>query len=52
MTDREKILLDLMDVVEDQNQAAVLLQSWISEFGPLSEETAAAVRHRLKKLTK
>jgi hypothetical protein len=49
MNDHEKVLLVLMNHVTDQQYRAVLLQSYIQENGPLSEEAGAKVRELLAK---
>ncbi len=48
MSQDEKILLALLELVSDRNRKAVLLQFFIQENGPLSEEAAAAVRSLLR----
>jgi hypothetical protein len=49
MTDNEMFLLRLLQMpVLDGNQAALLLQSYIAEYGPLSEEAGTKVRELLK----
>jgi hypothetical protein len=48
MTNPEKLLLILLRSADDQNVKAIVLQSFIAEFGPLSEEAAKLVREQLK----
>ena len=49
MTEDEKILLEMMELMPDSNAKAVLLQSYIAEKGPLSEEAGAKVRELLSR---
>lgn len=49
MIDSERLLLRLLTTLSDANYKAVVLQSYIAEYGPLSEEAAAKVRELLKK---
>lgn len=49
MSADEKFLLRLLAAIKDRNQQAVLLQSFIAENGPLSEQAAALVREQLNK---
>jgi len=44
MTDNEKILLMLLEDAFAMESKAILLQSYIAEYGPLSEEAGAKVR--------
>jgi hypothetical protein len=48
MTDNEKVLLLVLKYIADSNTRAVVLQSFIAEHGPLSEEAGAKVREVLK----
>jgi hypothetical protein len=48
MTDLEKILLLLLDRAPNINVQAVILQSFIADNGPLSEEAGSKVREILK----
>lgn len=49
MTDKEKLLILLLQRMPDANAKAVMLQNFIAEFGPLSEEVGTKVRELLKK---
>jgi hypothetical protein len=48
MTGAEKLLLIMLQRQPSTNARAVLLQSYIAEMGPLSDEAAAKVRELLK----
>lgn len=48
MTAPEKFLLYILSIVTDRDIKAVLLQSFIAEYGPLSEKAAKLVRENLK----
>lgn len=51
MTEREKFLLAMLKLIgqyRDMNAVAVHLQSYIAEYGPLSEDAASEVRELLK----
>jgi hypothetical protein len=48
MTDPEKTLLLLLDCAPNINVQAIILQSFISEHGPLSGEAGSKVREILK----
>jgi hypothetical protein len=41
---KEKLLVRLLDMTDNNNARAVLLQSFIQEEGPLTEATAKQVR--------
>jgi len=45
---KERMLLTILRQLPDSNGRAVMLQSYIQEEGPLTEETAAKVREILK----
>jgi len=49
MTEEENILLLFLEAAYDPNQKAVLLQNFIAEHGPLSEEAGAKARELLGK---
>jgi len=51
MTDSEKTLILILEQAPDANSKAIMLQNYISEFGPLSEEAGAKVRELLKRRT-
>jgi hypothetical protein len=51
MTQDEKTMLKIFSMINDRNQKAILLQSFIAKMGPLSEEAAVLVREQLKKRT-
>jgi len=44
MSEGEKILVDVLAVMDDRIAMAVLLQTFIQESGPLSEAAAKEVR--------
>jgi hypothetical protein len=48
MTDNEKILLIALAQTSNPNMMAIMLQSFIAEMGPLSEEAGAKVREMLR----
>ena len=48
MNHTERFLIFLLKATGDTDVMAVLLQSYIQENGPLSEEAAAEVREMLK----
>jgi hypothetical protein len=48
MTNDEKILLSVLEHCSNQNQRAVVIQSFIADMGPLSEEAGEKVRELLK----
>jgi hypothetical protein len=47
----EKLLITISNHLNDRNAIAVMLQSFIAEQGPLSEEAASLVRERLAALS-
>jgi hypothetical protein len=49
MTEAEKALVKILAQLKDQNAKAVLLQNFISEEGPLSEQAGILVRKQLAK---
>jgi hypothetical protein len=49
MTDSEKVLLLLLQYAPNTNVQAVILQSFIADMGPLSEEAGTEVRKLLSK---
>jgi hypothetical protein len=48
MTLPEKVLIELLAALKDSNDKAIILQNFISEIGPLSEEAAEIVRKQLR----
>jgi hypothetical protein len=48
MTNAEKLLILLLQHIPDANAKAVMLQNFIAEIGPLSEEAGIKVRELLK----
>jgi hypothetical protein len=44
----EQFLLKILQLTPDANRFAVVLQSYIAEMGPVSEETGAKIRELLK----
>jgi hypothetical protein len=48
MTNEEYLLLSVLEHCLDQNQKAVVIQSFIADMGPLSEEAGEKVRKLLK----
>jgi hypothetical protein len=48
MTKDEKFLIFLLAKAQDRNTKAVLLQGYIAQFGPLSDEAGNKVRELLK----
>jgi len=51
MTHKEKLLLLMLEHTPDRNTQAVILQSFIAEYGPLSEDVGDKVRNLLKTKT-
>jgi hypothetical protein len=51
-TDSEKLLILILQRMPDANAKAVVLQNFIAEFGPLSEEAGTKVRELLRPLPK
>jgi hypothetical protein len=49
VTPSEKVLLKVLGYLRDRNTKAVMVQSFIAENGPLSEEAAELVRQQLRK---
>jgi hypothetical protein len=49
VTDPEKVLLRVLGQLKDRNEKAVVVQSFIAEMGPLSEEAAELVQKQLRK---
>ena len=52
MNKNEQLLVEMLKFIPESNQRAILLQNFIAEFGPLSEETGAKVRELLKEVKK
>jgi hypothetical protein len=50
MTSFEKILLLLLQEAPNANVQAIILQSYIADMGPLSEEAGTKVRELLGKV--
>jgi hypothetical protein len=48
MTRYEEVLLFVLEQATDPNEMAVMLQSFIAENGPLSEDAGARVRSLLE----
>ena len=48
VTKSEEVLILILQQAADLNSKAMILQSYISECGPLSEEAGAKVRELLK----
>lgn len=49
MTDAEKLLLSMLLMTPSATARAVLLENYIAEMGPLSEEAGAKVRELLER---
>jgi hypothetical protein len=47
MTQSEKLLIKVLAGLKDNNDKAIVLQNFISEMGPLTEEAAELVRKQL-----
>lgn len=48
MKAEEMVLIEIMKRVSDENVIAVLLQSFIQEYGPLSDEAGELVRKNIE----
>lgn len=48
MDSYEQFLLKLLQLTPDANTFAMVLQSYIAEMGPVSEEAGAKIRELLK----
>ena len=44
MTENEKYLITILKACPDANTKAVILQSYIAEFGPVSDEAGEYIR--------